>query len=214
MASNVSKVPPPSNQDAIFSGSIECSSGEKNLSQCSFTISNERCSEISYIKCKFYTERIHERKKAEKIKNVTFISYILGFICDRPFLEEKQRFPDSSFTASASSKRRSPSDARISSGSSWCAPVADDKHYLQVDLRRLYVIYNFVTFGDTTSPKWVTTYNLNYTIDGINWKSVRDHAVIAIFIIFKLIHFIIYFGMRRKRYNLKNSNISLFHNYL
>jgi hypothetical protein len=191
MASNVSKVPP--YQDAIFSGSIECNGGEKNLSQCSFTSSNESCSEFSYIKCKFYTERIHERKKAEKIKNVTFISYILGFICDKALLGEKQRFPDSSFTASASSESRSPSDARISSGSSWCAPAADGKNYIQVDLGRLYVIYNFVTFGDSTSPKWVTIYNLNYTqSDLMNWKSVRDHAVIAIYIIFKLIHFVIY----------------------
>ena len=210
MASNVSKVPP-SNQDAIFSGSIECNGGEKNLSQCSFTISNESCSEISYIKCKFHTERIQEQTKAEKIKNITFISRILGFSCANPLLGDKQRFPDSSFTASASSKGRSPSDARISSGSSWCAPVSDDKHYLQVDLGGVYVINNFVTFGDTTSPKWVTTYNLNYTVDGINWKSVWDHAVIVIYIIFRLIHFIIYFGLGRKRYNLKNSNISSLH---
>ena len=210
MASNVSKVPP-SNQDAIFSGSIECNGGKQNLSQCSFTISNESCSEISYIECKFYTERIHEPKKAEKINNVTFISYILGFICDRPLLEDKERFPDSSFTASASSKGRSPSDARISSGSSWCAPVADGKHYLQVDFGRLYVIYYFVTFGETTSPKWVTTYNLNYTVDLINWKSVW---VIAIYIIFRLIHFIIYFVMRRKRCNLKNGHISSLHAFI
>jgi hypothetical protein len=182
MSSYVNKVPP-SNQDAIFSGSlsIECNGGEKNLSQCSITISDESCLEISYIKCKLYKERIHERKKAEKIKNVTFISYILGFICNKPLLEDKQRFPDSSFTASASSESHSPSGARISSGSSWCAPVADGKHYLQVDLRILYVIFNFATFGDTTSPKWVITYNLNYTVDGINWKSVRDHAVVAIY---------------------------------
>jgi hypothetical protein len=138
MASNVSKVPP-SNQDATFSGSIECNGGKQNLSQCSFTISNESCFEISYIECKFYTERIHERKKAEKINNVTFISYILGFICDRPLLEDKQGILDSSFTASASSEGRSPSHARISSGSSWCAPAADGKRYLQVDLGRLYM---------------------------------------------------------------------------
>jgi hypothetical protein len=50
---------PPSNQDAIFSGSIECDGGEKNLSQCSITTSTKKCSEIFYIKCKFYTERIH-----------------------------------------------------------------------------------------------------------------------------------------------------------
>ena len=204
MASNVSKVPP-SNQDAIFSGSIECNGGERNLSQCSITISDESCLEISYIKCKLYKERIHERKKAEMIKNVTFLSYILGFICDRPLLEDKQKFPDSSFTALASSRGHSPSDARISSGSSWCSPAADGKHYLQVDFGRRYVIYNLTTFGDNTNPKWVTTYNLNYTVDGINWKSVRDHAVIAIYIIFKLIHFIIYFVMGRKRCNLNST---------
>jgi hypothetical protein len=179
MSSYVKKVPP-SNQDAIFSGSIECNGGEKNLSQCSITISDESCLEISYIKCKLYKERIQERKKAEKIKNVTFICSILGFICDRPLLEDKERFPDSSFTASASSEGRSPSDVRISSGSSWCAPVTAGRHYFQVDLGRVYVIYNFVTFGDTTSPKWVTTYNLNYTDALMNWKSVWNHAVILL----------------------------------
>jgi hypothetical protein len=166
--------------DAIFSGSINCGSGVKNISQCSITTSNGNCSEISYIKCKFCTARKNTRtEESREDKELTYICYILGFICDRPLLEDKRRFPDSSFTASASSESRSPSDARISSGSSWCAPVADDKHYLQVDLGRLYVIYNFTTFGDTTSPKWVITYNLNYTVDGINWKSVRDHAVVA-----------------------------------
>jgi hypothetical protein len=149
--------------------------------------------------------------KEIKTKFVRFHFHILGHICQQPLLGDKQRFPDSSFTASASSEGRSPSHARISSGSSWCAPAADGKHYLEVDLGRVYVIYNFTTFGDTTSPKWVTTYNLNYTVNGTNWKSL---LVIAIYIIFRLIHFIIYFVMRRKRCNLKNSNISLLHNCL
>ncbi len=99
--------------------------------------------------------------------------FILGHICNRPLLEDKETFPDSSFTVSASSDH-SASDARISSGSSWCAPVSADKHYLQVDLGRLYVIYNFVTFGDSTSPKWVITYNLNYTVDLMDWRPVYN----------------------------------------
>ena len=78
-------------------------------------------------------------------------------------------------------------------------------------LGRLYVIYNFVTFGDTSSPKWVTTYNLNYTVDGINWKLVWNHAVIAIYISFKLIDSMIYFVMGRKRFNLKNIVIFLYY---
>ena len=89
----------------------------------------------------------------------------------KPLLEDKRRFPDSSFSASASSKGQSASDARLSSGNSWCAPVSNDKHYLQVDFGRLYRIYYFVTYGDSTSPKWVATYNLNYTIDFLDWKT-------------------------------------------
>ena len=89
----------------------------------------------------------------------------------KPLLGDKQRFPDSSFSASASSEGHGASDARVTSGSSWCAPALNDKHYLQVDLGRMYRIYYFVTYGDSTSPKWVATYNLNYTIDFLDWKT-------------------------------------------
>ncbi len=91
----------------------------------------------------------------------------------RLLLEDKQRFPDSSFSASASTEGHRASDARISSGSSWCAPISNDKLYLQVDLRRLYQLYSVVTYGDSTSSKWVATYNVNYTVDLMNWKTVN-----------------------------------------
>ena len=88
-------------------------------------------------------------------------------------MEDKQSFLDSSFSASASSEGHSASDARISSGSSWCAPVSDDKHYLQVDFGRLCQLYSVVTYGDSTSSKWVATYNVNYTVDLLNWRTVN-----------------------------------------
>ena len=97
--------------------------------------------------------------------------YFLRGIKVRPLLENKRSFPDSSFSASGFVKGHSPSGARISSGSSWCAPVSNKKHYLQVDLRRLYLVISVVTYGDSTSPKWVATYNLNYTVDLVNWKT-------------------------------------------
>ena len=99
----------------------------------------------------------------------------------RAVLEDKQRFPDSSFSASASSEGHSASDARISSGSSWCAPVSNDKHYLEVDLRRPYQLYSVVTYGDSTSSKWVATYSLNYTVDLLNWETwVRSNYITKI----------------------------------
>ena len=103
-------------------------------------------------------------------------------------LEDKQRFPDSAFTASASSGGHSASDARISSGSSWCAPVSDGKHYLEVDLGRLYVIEHVAIFGDSTSLKWVTRYNLNYTVNLMNWQSVSDGTVISVYFNTKTLH--------------------------
>ena len=99
----------------------------------------------------------------------------------RAVLEDKQRFPDSTFSASASSEGHSASDARISSGSSWCAPVSNDKHYLQVDLRRPYQLYSVVTYGDSTSSKWVATYSVNYTVDLQNWETrVRSNDITKI----------------------------------
>ena len=91
----------------------------------------------------------------------------------KPLLQDKRRSPDSSFSASASSEGHSASDARISSDSSWCAPFSDNKHYLQVDLGGQYYVMLLATYGDSTSPKWVATYNLNYTVDlaMVNWKT-------------------------------------------
>ena len=88
-----------------------------------------------------------------------------------PMLEDKQRFPDSSFSASASADGHSASDSRLSSGSSWCAPASDEKHYLQIDFGRQYRIYEFLTYGSNRSPKWVAKYYVNYTTDLINWKA-------------------------------------------
>jgi hypothetical protein len=130
--------------------------------------------------------------KEIKTKFVRFNFHILGHICPRPLLEDNQRFRDSSFTTSASSEGHSPSDARISSGSSWCAPVSDGKHYLQVHVGRPYMIYYFVTFGDSTSSKWVDTYNLNYTVDLINWRSVNQTVIATVSIILQVTHFITY----------------------
>ena len=109
----------------------------------------------------------------------------------RPLLENKRRFPDSSFSASASVKGHGSSDARISSGSSWCAPVSDEKHYLQVDLRRLHRVYSVMTYGDSTSPKWVTTYNLNYTYDLVNWKTRTRVRKTTMTIIFSIIYLLL-----------------------
>ena len=60
--------PPSHNKEAIFSGSINCNGGEKNLSQCSITNSSESCSELSYITCK-YIENESWKQREEQNKH-------------------------------------------------------------------------------------------------------------------------------------------------
>ena len=112
----------------------------------------------------------------QNLECLTFYFHILGghWLYYTPYF--KRLLQDKPFSASASSEGHSASDARISSGSSWCAPVSDYKHYLQVDLGRLHYIYLILTYGDSTSTKWVATYNLNYTIDlaMVNWNTLRN----------------------------------------
>ena len=46
-------ISPPTDANATFSGSINCNSGDRYLSQCSINASaSESCSELSYIRCK------------------------------------------------------------------------------------------------------------------------------------------------------------------
>jgi hypothetical protein len=98
---------------------------------------------------------------------------VIGFKWDvgRPLLQDKRRFPDSLFSASASTKSHGASHARISSGSSWCAPLSADGHYLQVDFGTYYIIETMLTYGDSNSSRWVATFDLNVTDDLVHWKT-------------------------------------------
>jgi hypothetical protein len=67
----VEKAVPPNNKDAIFSGSIACNGGEKNLSQCSVTVApSESCSELSYIKCKYLLKTCWTLTKIERTEHI------------------------------------------------------------------------------------------------------------------------------------------------
>ena len=105
---------------------------------------------------------------------------MIGIICSEPLLEDKEKFPDTAFTASQSLDNHDAPKARLSSNSSWCAPP-DGSHYLQVDLGRVYVINSVTTFGDSSSANWVTSYKLTYTSDGIKWTEKPAAAMKVIF---------------------------------
>ncbi|XP_046857075.1 uncharacterized protein LOC124450443 isoform X2 [Xenia sp. Carnegie-2017] len=129
---------------SFIPGNVKCDAQVNDLSQCAIT-QNNACSQYSYLTC---------------------------HICDRPLLNNTRRFPDSSFTASALTEGHSAANARISSGSSWCAPAANGNHYLQLNFGKLYAINTIAIFGDNTSPSWIASYYVNTTFDLTNWESV------------------------------------------
>ncbi|XP_046857669.1 uncharacterized protein LOC124451082 [Xenia sp. Carnegie-2017] len=134
-------------------GRVTCNAQATHLPQCSIT-KRVSCSRYSYLKC---------------------------HICGRPLLEDKQRFPDSLFTSLDASTCNSAYSSRISSGSSWCASVADGNHYLQLRFGRLYVINTIAIFGDQKLRSWTTEFHVNTTLDHVNWISVLNKNLSKVF---------------------------------
>ncbi|XP_046857058.1 receptor-type tyrosine-protein phosphatase S-like isoform X7 [Xenia sp. Carnegie-2017] len=99
-------------------------------------------------------------------------------VCDDPLLQNTQKFPDSLFTVSTSTQNHSAAKARISSGSSWCAPVADGNHYLQLNFPSLYTVNAIAVFGDSSNSSFITEYHLLTNIDGVNWNSEKSKKII------------------------------------
>lgn len=83
----------------------------------------------------------------------------------------------------SSSKRDNSTKAsfgRLNHLSSWCASASDSSPYLQVDLGMLYVICATATQGNPVNDEWVTSYEMHYTRDGINWKPVLEKTDIKV----------------------------------
>ncbi|XP_046858188.1 uncharacterized protein LOC124451619 isoform X2 [Xenia sp. Carnegie-2017] len=132
---------------SFIPGIVKCDARVNDLSQCAITQNND-CSQYSYVTC---------------------------HVCDNPLLKNAEKFPDSWFTAFP--KSRSAAKARISSGSSWCAPAANGNHYLQLNFPSLYTVNVITIFGDSSSSSFVTKYHLQTNIDGVNWKSEKSQKI-------------------------------------
>ncbi|XP_046858811.1 uncharacterized protein LOC124452272 [Xenia sp. Carnegie-2017] len=125
---------------SFIPGNVKCDAQVNDLSQCAITQNND-CSQYLYVTC---------------------------HVCDNPLLKNAEKFPDSWFTAFP--KSRSAAKARISSGSSWCAPAANGNHYLQLNFPSLYTVNVITIFGDSSSSSFVTKYHLQTNIDDLSRK--------------------------------------------
>ena len=83
---------------------------------------------------------------------------------------------DSEITASTvlSTSNTPAKNARMNSGSSWCAATSDTNPYLQIDLQALHIICAVSTQGNSQADQWVTTYTLQLSTDGSSWSDYKE----------------------------------------
>ena len=89
-----------------------------------------------------------------------------GAICSEPVLGRKPQTVVV-FTASGALPGYSADQAKMSSGSAWCARETAD--HLKIDLRDTYVITQLAMLGDNARGNWVKSYEVLYSRDQTNW---------------------------------------------
>ncbi|XP_078352964.1 lactadherin-like [Oculina patagonica] len=98
---------------------------------------------------------------------------------------ESRQIPDKQVTASSFFKGHHPSQGRLNNQvkqvndsalwGSWCADTEDISQYIQVDLTDVQNISGVATQGSSMGT-WVTEYMLNYSLDGIRWKTYCNQS--------------------------------------
>ncbi|BES96307.1 Hypothetical protein NTJ_09116 [Nesidiocoris tenuis] len=97
-----------------------------------------------------------------------------------PLLIER---PDSAFTASSSNTGHLPSNARMTSGSSW-RPVSDattTSQWLQVDLGEPRAVYGISIKGDATYDAKLKTFRVLFSLNGVAFSYIGSSIVPKVF---------------------------------
>ena len=96
--------------------------------------------------------------------------------------------PESSFSASSSiSFFLRPARGRLNGETAWCSsgsPNGND--FLQVDLGTVSQVCAVATQGHNSAFQLITSYQLQYSLDGISWSTVMEDGKNKVAVIFFL----------------------------
>ena len=129
----------------VLRGNLYCNSQDQNISSCCLEkvdTEESSCSTPVYVSCA---------------------------ICAEPLLSGNH-YPAVVFSASSTLFGHSPSQAAMTSDSTWCmrdSPESSD--YLKVDLGAAYVIAQLAILGNVSGGNWVTAYEVLYSMDEVDW---------------------------------------------
>ena len=104
---------------------------------------------------------------------LNFITWLSAGLCiDLDLGMENGQIPDSNIIASSANTPAK--NARLNSGSSWCAATSDTNPYLQIDLQALHIICAVSTQGNSQADQWVKNYTLQLSTDGTTWTDYKE----------------------------------------
>ncbi|XP_078665994.1 lactadherin-like [Branchiostoma floridae x Branchiostoma belcheri] len=93
-------------------------------------------------------------------------------VCTYPLGMESGAIPDASITASSISDGFEPYHCRLNGVAgvgAWAARTNTIGEWLQVDLGEMKTVTGTIIQGRSSADQWVTSYKLQYSLDGLNW---------------------------------------------
>ena len=86
--------------------------------------------------------------------------------------------PDSNFTAKSYYQNGGthfwPYFGRLHGTSGWCVSHSGEKHWLQVDLGKIYEVCAVATQGNKVAQEWTTLFALSTSLDGVTFTDYME----------------------------------------
>ncbi|XP_069106917.1 retinoschisin-like [Argopecten irradians] len=101
--------------------------------------------------------------------------------CDYDLVTGPYGVSDEAFSASSTHYTCPIQYIRFTSSRSWCSAHGGVGHYIQVEFKTRSTLTAIQTLGRANYNQWITSYNANISIDGINWSSILSNGDVKVF---------------------------------
>ena len=108
-----------------------------------------------------------------------FISFCFNLLvtpvaCQEPLGIESGNVTSDQLTASSLNGSFEAANAILNQEGAWVPATNDQDQWLQIDLYRQLLVSGVVMQGRPDVDEWVTTYRVEYAVDGVSWEFVKD----------------------------------------
>ena len=94
--------------------------------------------------------------------------------CQEPLGVKSGNVTSDQFTASSFNGSFKAANAILHQRGAWVPATNDQHQWLQIDLLRQVFVSGVVLQGRPDIEAWITTYHVEYALDGFSWELVKD----------------------------------------